>query len=662
MAIAHVGTSTTLNSSSATTVVVSVPGGTVNGHTLRAEITVIGQPTITAPGGWTLIGTQDAGTTLRVATYWRAASSEPANYTWTLSSSFRAKGSITARSGIDTTTPLDVTPTSNGSTTSGTSHGTPSITPVTSGAWLETVVGARHGATGVATTWTISDGLDAERQDTGSANGSGSDVTGAVYDSNRTLTPGTYSRTVTASQTITQWAAWSIAWRPAVTGPTGTGATSAAGALTGTGAKSVSGAGVGVAVSGGSGTGGKGVAGSGLLTAVGDASSSGEKVTGTGYYYRPRQRWQLVAGPAAGGHELSLTDAKDKRLVFRLTEPSEISFSMDARNFQASAIEELRTDVHVLYTTDVGVTEILARGRVGNTGDQLDADAHRVAVTCLDYRAVLQRRILYGTSTLTWTATDQSLIAWNLISQTQARTGGHLGISRGIGQTTGVTRDRTYEAGDSIGQRVQELSEVIDGFDWDITSSSSSGLHLNIWFPERGEDRGVVLEYGGLAASIRRDVNVSDYANALRYTGQAELEGGGPGPTAQELESADLASRPEGRWDIALGNDSIALQATLNERALWQLGQSEVIQPTYSVTLRQGAWEGPDHIWLGDSVLLVIYSGRLAINSILRVFEIQIALEDDGTEKVEVTLGGPKPDFRRWPAAIDRRLSELERR
>lgn len=375
---------------------------------------------------------------------------------------------------------------------------------------------------------------------------------------------------------------------------------------------------------------------------------------------RPRLRWQLVVGPAAGGHEISLTEARDRRFNFRLTEPTEVSFSVDGRHAQALEIDELRTDVHALYSPSTGPTQIVARARVGNTGDSLDADTHEISVACLDYRAVLARRILYSDSTLVYTADDQAEIAWQLIEQTQNRTGGDLGISRGIGQTTGVVRDRTYEAGDSIGTRVQELSEVIDGFDWDITPISASALHLDIWFPERGTDRGVVLEYGGMVCEVRREVDVSQFANAIRYTGTTDEAG--PPPAPAELEVADMATRTEGRWDIALGNDSIVLQSTLDERAAWQLSESEVIRPTYTVRLRQDAWEGPDHIWIGDTVQLVVYSGRLEVSTLLRVYEIQVSLSEDGQEDIELTLGGRKPDFRRWPSAIERRLAELERR
>jgi hypothetical protein len=379
---------------------------------------------------------------------------------------------------------------------------------------------------------------------------------------------------------------------------------------------------------------------------------------------RPRTRWQLVAGPASGGHDLALTEARSRRYTAKLRDASDLSFSIDGRHPQAEAIAELSTDVHLLFTGDSGTVE-LDRCRVGQTRDEIDEDTHRLDVTCLDYRAVLGRRILYSGDTLTFAGEDQADIAWSLIAATQAQAAGSLGIYKGfISDYTGVDRDRTYEAGDSIGQRIQELSEVIDGFDWDITPDGASSLRFDVWYPQRGSDRGVVLILGGLAAAVTREVDPSDFANAIRYTG-AQGDEETPGPDPVELEAPylpDATSAPEGRWDVALGDDGLTTQGALDERAAWQLAQSQVVTPVYTVRLRRGGWEGPSHIWVGDTVRLIIPSGRLAVDTTARVHEVQIDIDEDGGETVTLSLGGARPDFRRWPSQIERRLKDLERR
>jgi hypothetical protein len=449
--------------------------------------------------------------------------------------------------------------------------------------------------------------------------------------------------------------------RALVGGTDGAGTITGIGTLTGSGVKNATGT---ATISGAAvlaGTGGKHGVGSGTVTGVVALSGSGTKQSGIGLLPRPRLRWQLVAGPASGGHELGLSEARSRRFVFKLNDPHEVGFTLDGRHPQADYLEELQTDVHVLWTSDAGQTQILTRCRVGNTGDDIGDAQHATTYTALDYRAVLAARRLYDSSQLTWTGIDQAEIAWGLVEQTQTLVGGNLGISkRWMGTTpTGVLRDRTYEVRDSIGERIQELSEVIDGFDWEITPASASALTLDVWSPQRGVDRGVVLEYGGLVSQVRREVNVADYGNAIQLTGDDNAT---PAVTPEVRDVADLATRTEGRWDRVYGDTGLTTQAALAQRADWQLSVAQVIQPVYTLTLRQGGWEGPDHIWLGDPVRLVVRSGRLRVDTSLRVHEIAVSPSGDGDDTVQVTVGGPRPDFRRRPADFDRRLRNLERR
>ncbi|GAA3957732.1 hypothetical protein GCM10023085_45310 [Actinomadura viridis] len=449
-----------------------------------------------------------------------------------------------------------------------------------------------------------------------------------------------------------------ITSRPRVTQPGGTGVITGTAMLAGTGTKNAVGSGTITGTVTLTGTGRKNAYGTATITGVVELSGTGDKQSGIGSIPRPRIRWQFVVGPAGGGHELALTEARGRRFTARLTDPSEVSYSIDGRHPQAAAIDELTTDTHVLWTPDAGQTRIVMRGRNGNTGDTLDSTSHQMDVAALDYRAVLNRRRLYSTNPLTYTATDQAEIVWGLISATQGNTAGGLGLSKGWTGTTptGVLRDRTYEAGDSVGERIQELSEVIGGFDWDVEADSASALQVNVYYPQRGVNRGVVLEYGGLIAGARREVNVGDYANAIRMTGEETL-------VAQELEATDLADRPEGRWDAVFGDAGLTTQPALNDRALWQIAESQVVQPTYTLTLVQDAWDGPDHIWLGDWVQVVIISPpRLQVNDLLRVYEMQFSIGENGEEALELTVGGPKPDPRRRAAQVNRRLKNLERR
>lgn len=214
--VSYVNGASTLNSSATESVTVSIPVGTAAGHLMIARIMLISQVTVTAPAGWTLVGSQDAGSNLRYLVYRRVASSEPTSYTWTWTGLGFTKnaGRISTYSGVDTTDPIaDFA--STGTATSGTSFATNAVTAPSPAGYLAYGVAERHPATGAATTWTTTTIDDAERLDHGTASGSGQDLSHAVFDSARRLDAGDYTRTLTASQTVSQIATFAVVLRPA---------------------------------------------------------------------------------------------------------------------------------------------------------------------------------------------------------------------------------------------------------------------------------------------------------------------------------------------------------------------------------------------------------------------------------------------------------------
>jgi hypothetical protein len=349
------------------------------------------------------------------------------------------------------------------------------------------------------------------------------------------------------------------------------------------------------------------------------------------------------------GEQTELTQATKRKVAFRVQGSASATFELDGRHEQADAIDELVTDLDVWRVEDTGRRTKLYHGRIGRTADKVGTDAHSIEVTSADYREILGRRILFAD--VTKTAIDQAVIAWDLIQYTQGLSGGALGITQGIGATTGTTRTVTFEAGRTIGECIDELSNLDGGFDWEIDAN----LKLNIYSLERGVNNNVILDYGGLVTTVNRDLNPGDYADALRVSGSDAL-------TAQTRTAADIATRPEGRWDKQIGTTDIVDQAVLDKAADQLLTDQQTITPAYTVKLRPGAWEGPDHIWLGDTVTLRCASGRLDINDAVRVLALEISPGESGEEDVTLTVAARPRNLMAELASHAHRLRRLERR
>ena len=350
--------------------------------------------------------------------------------------------------------------------------------------------------------------------------------------------------------------------------------------------------------------------------------------------------WRILYGPPQpqGGVTGEVLQAQSKTITLR-TEPDqnhEVTFDADGTDPAIAGITELETDLIVMYGP-----QIIFDGRVVPTQDTLTASAHRTQVTALDYREVLRRRFLLtgDQPALTWTDIEQATIAWNMIQATQARPGGNLGITRGTGQTTGVKRTYTATAGDYAGDDITSLAQLDNGFEWQVTPYTMSDLRFDVFYPQQGTGRGVVLAWGDARiSSITRNVDPSTFANAVYVTSSASTSGTKT-LTPVHLEAADIGSRAEGRWDTVTGTDDQA-QSTLNDHAAALLNQAQVLVPSYTITFYPGAWGGPSDIWLGDFLTVQIDSGRLQVNdSGLRVVEMMFSISPDNVETLTLTVG-----------------------
>lgn len=345
-----------------------------------------------------------------------------------------------------------------------------------------------------------------------------------------------------------------------------------------------------------------------------------------------------------------LSQANSRKVTFQLDGPTTVSFSLDGRDPEALFIEELLTDVVALRDSTR-----MARARVVGTQDSITQNAHTVSVTCADYRSVLARRLLFaGDAELTGFATpnpavEQVDIAWSLINRTQSRLQGNFGITNGS-LATGVTRNRTYEQGASIGGLLDNLGRVDNGYEWEIDAD----LVFRTYYPQRGSANGFLLDLGGSVSSCTRAVTSSNFANAVRVNG---ADGSSP-------VTATGTVGTEGRWEAQIGDTNISESATITARAQYELDSRGTIVPSYSLGLNSELWTGPSDLWLGDTARLILNSGRLAVDTDVRVLAMDFDLDADGYESVRATVGAYTPG-QLWTSQqreLNTRLMDLERR
>lgn len=254
------------------------------------------------------------------------------------------------------------------------------------------------------------------------------------------------------------------------------------------------------------------------------------------------------------------------------------------------------------------------------------------------YLNYLRRRVLYVTKT--YTATDQLLIVKGLLDYAQQTFGtpGDLGITTtALSSTTTVNRDRTYwwYERKKIGELIEQLANVRDGFDFRLTPRWSSGpnstmvLDFGVTYPALGRDTGYVFD---LAAHDFTTIDV----DLTRLCYQCAVSGLGTGE--------DIPSTTRSRTSLisvnALLEDAISVGDVTETATLYDyagrrldLGSTPLIYPTVML--------GADFLGTfipGDRVRCVGSTGVLNVGGSYRVVEQTFTLPAEGPETLSATL------------------------
>jgi hypothetical protein len=361
-----------------------------------------------------------------------------------------------------------------------------------------------------------------------------------------------------------------------------------------------------------------------------------------------------------------LVSARGRRLDQVWNSPAQLTFTVNGKAQAAAQIIELATDVCAWrWSESKGNDVLMFRGIIAQAEDELTEQSHTVTLTCHDYLAMLGRRYITSPTGVTWLATDQDQIAVNLIAAANhplASSGADVfypgsrlpfyvqrvnpdGTNRPF-NSPGILRDRTYLGSQEIGAALDDLARVIGGFDYDYYASSdtTNGDQLRIFYPVQGVTRSdMALVYGSNVAAVTRTVNSGDYSNYVRVLGNnASSDPAAPQMYAEawNADANNVTVNPVGLWMTTDNASDVSIQSTLNEKAQGDLAIDGVLMPSYTLTMRPGTYHygSPN---MGDTVPLVIQSGRLKVSTTVRVLGISYDIGDDGQEDVELTVGRP---------------------
>jgi hypothetical protein len=381
-----------------------------------------------------------------------------------------------------------------------------------------------------------------------------------------------------------------------------------------------------------------------------------------------------------------LDGARSRRLEQKLNDSATLTFTLDGRSDEAALVTEMQTDVVAWrWDGEGGSDKPYFRGIVAQSQDTLSESSHTVTFTCHDYLAMLARR--YVTRTLTYTNTDQDDIARGLLAQAVSAVdstgatlapGSYLPLhaqlvaaNNAARNLSGQLRVRTYAGSTQVGTALDQLANVTGGFDYDVvppgrfTAANTPYDTLRIFYPSQGIARAEpVLEYGGRIAALSRSINTADYANFVRALGNNGSSDPAAAQMYAERKNADannVTVAPVGLWMDAENGADVSIQSTLDQQAQGTLDRMGVLEPSYSLTLAPDTYT--DRAFnMGDTVPVVVRSGRLDVATTLRIVGLTFDIGDDGQEDVGLTVGRPLTSLADLLTETARDVNALARR
>lgn len=234
---------------------------------------------------------------------------------------------------------------------------------------------------------------------------------------------------------------------------------------------------------------------------------------------------------------------------------------------------------------------------------------------------------------LIYTSEDQGSIAWGLIDS--LNTAGETGIRLGAVEPT-IQRDRTYPVGKHVGSALLQLSEVLEGPDFeflplDPVSEGGKLAELTV-YASQGSDLEGELLWGFGSGTVGNVLSIS-----RRLTPPINHVRLSSSDIITTVQTDDDSITTHGLWPIVSNTpNDLSELTTLEERA------SAMLRPSWNSVVTfvpdpEGLQPFEDY-WLGDTGILDAHEDSFSVELRPRISGILISTGAEGSEEHEIEL------------------------
>lgn len=333
--------------------------------------------------------------------------------------------------------------------------------------------------------------------------------------------------------------------------------------------------------------------------------------------------WLYEIRDQNGENPVRLDKAFDRRLSIGVNQPGDAEFSLALTDSKATETN-LREGRSRLYIYRNG--ELRFSGPLAIVERYFEKTIQMVKVRSLGWLWFFNKRFVGVDSTLSYTSTDASQIAWGLVDLVQQDTYGNLGITQGSLPTSqDLTVD--YDKEDVV-SALNNLYKQ-GGIEFEISPSKV----FNTFYPLRGTDRSnsVVFKYPGSIESVRVVSDVTTLVN--------KEYGLGEGIGGQEViaERDDVGSQSVYSVQEAIASyKNVANVTTLGNMVEYDIQKLKSPKLTLDLMVHGNQSPSLDDFGIGDSVRIKIDHINYTLNQVFRILQVDVQIDSEDKESLRV--------------------------
>ncbi len=297
-----------------------------------------------------------------------------------------------------------------------------------------------------------------------------------------------------------------------------------------------------------------------------------------------------------------------------------ITFNIDDLKFTQNNLFPARHYVDI-FRGDKKLWSGILSGVSGNIGDI----SGRLTLTFSGYLSLLEKMEVSPAGKI-FTGIDQGTILWTLVDDFQKLPNGNYGIIQG-NITTGINRDREYSPFMNVYQAFQNMTQVINGCDLEITQ----GKILNVYAHQGRRLKAIVFEYGKNITGLKFNFSMKDLVN------QANAIGSGEGIDLLYSVAHNMSSQEiYGLMQKSFSHSDVSVLNTLTEHAKKYVEEYPDPTQIYGCNVRDTVDTALKSYGVGDEVKLQIKKGYLDIDTYRRIKKLSVSVDQNEKENIGV--------------------------